>query len=283
MIEVLLLINNERTLYNMKKYYIKSGVIVFLMICLSILLTLIPPIIYNYHSGMAWDNNLIDLWETCITGISSGLITLASVAITVKETRRIQDENSNDTNEKITIEHNERLKKEHRELTNTISIYIGKYITHTQIYFESIFMDNNLRNELKSKKQALKKYEDTKRNISHTENMTQQSNNNLKVVSEQIINIQNEIYTIKQKIYDNSQNGKRIIASECYFILKTQLSTIKEANDLLAKLDDMHSGITKIDVKEIGNENWVKENAKELINCFNTFRKKYEAVPYENI
>ena len=45
----------------------------------------------------------------------------------------------------------------------------------------------------------------------------------------------------------------------------------------------MHSGITKIDVKEIGNENWVKENAKELINCFNTFRKKYEAVPYENI
>ena len=37
--------------------------------------------------------------------------------------------------------------------------------------------------------------------------MTQQSNNNLKVVSEQIKNIQNEIYTIKQKIYDKTGNA----------------------------------------------------------------------------
>lgn len=264
----------------MKKYYIKIGKIVLLMICLSIFLTLIIPIIYNRCSGKAWDNNFTDLWGNCSAGISSALITLASVAITVTETRRIQEENNTDANKKIVAERNERLKKERREVINTISGYIGKYITHSQVYFESALMDYHLKKELEHAEQSLKEYEKKAANLG--EDMTLQNCKASKNILEQKANTKDKISRIKEEIYENSKNGKRIIASECYFVLKTQLSTVEEANDLLKKLDDIHSSITKVISSGMVNENWVKEKSDELIDSFNTFKKKYETIPYED-
>lgn len=253
------------------------------MIIISVVLTFVPLIIYFRLFGIKRDNDLINLWGTCSAGISSALITLASVAITVKETRRVQKENNTDTKAQITAEHNERLKKEHRELINTVSIYIGKYITHTQIYFESALVDYDLKTKLENKKCRLQKCrDDQSKKATQTDDMTKHSNNTLSLLrdlQEEEKNLEREIYVLEQKIQENSEKGRRTVALECYFILKTQLSDIKEAADFLKQLKDMHDDITQVIARGKLDENWVMQKSDNLIHSFQDFRKKYESIP----
>ena len=91
---------------NRKKIFL----FVFAIIVIPISVTFLPPYIFCYitHTRFEWFN----LWGTCISSISSALIALSGVYLTVKETRRIQKENSEDANNKVLTERNERLKKE---------------------------------------------------------------------------------------------------------------------------------------------------------------------------
>ena len=249
---------------NRKKIFL----FVFAIIVIPISVTFLPLYIFCYitHTRFEWFN----LWGTCISSISSALIALSGVYLTVKETRRIQKENSEDANNKVLTERNERLKKERRELTNTLSVYIGKYITHTQLYYWAIVKDYTLRNELRGKETSLKANE-----ASMAQNdMTEIHHKRLSSMEK----TKEEIQQIKKEIEINTTKGNRITASECYFILKTQLSAVNEADELLKKLDYIHSTITKVGTKGGPDEDWLRKETDELMRCFNIFKENYENV-----
>ena len=87
-----------------------------------------------------------------------------------------------------------------------------------------------------------------------------------------------EIQQIKKEIEINTTKGNRITASECYFILKTQLSAVNEADELLKKLDYIHSTITKVGTKGDPDEVWLCKEIDELMACFNIFKENHENV-----
>lgn len=268
----------------MKKHFIKKIILLVLaMTCISVILSFIPPVIYKSIANVTWNSDcFFDLWGTCSAGISSALITLVSVGITVKETRRIQEENNIDANKKIADERNERLKKERHEFINNVSVYVGKYITYAQAYFDNIISYIDTSKNLEFKKNALNTCESQLHITNHKINtiQTQDTTKNLSNTKEELLErkevLQREINELENEKKDNPAKQNRLLGSECYFILKTQLSAINEAQDFLQQLDCFHKEINSLIMSKKIDEKWIYNRRELLIETFNIFKKKSE-------
>ena len=254
------------------------------IIVVYIVVGIVLPFIFKYmiFENRTFSNLSNNEWAgflgSYVGGILGGLGTLISVYITVKDSRNMQAENKRDTDQKIMDDKEEREKerkeykgleeqKERRQFADDIAIYVGKYITHISKYYyasrwaEDIdlrFRDTNdklkqLEREIMELNKKISKLEIDSEEISELEIYKTNLLEEKKIMERKY----NEQLKEKEK---NSIEGNRTKANECYFILKTKLCNISEANDLLSQLDMLHKDMFKYLKYDVND--WIGENSK---------------------
>lgn len=82
--------------------------------------------------------------------------------------------------------------------------------------------------------------------------------------------LQREYEEKRYRNQKNSEEGKRIIANECFFTLKTMLYGINEASILKQKLEYIHDNSTRTD-----GEEWLSNSIDELMGIYDEFKSEY--------
>lgn len=275
------------------------------IIVVYIVVGIVLPFIFKYmiFENRTFSNLSNNEWAgflgSYVGGILGGLGTLISVYITVKDSRNMQAENKRDTDQKIMDDKEEREKerkeykgleeqKERRQFADDIAIYVGKYITHISKYYyasrwaEDIdlrFRDTNdklkqLEREIMELNKKISKLEIDSEEISELEIYKTNLLEEKKIMERKY----NEQLKEKEK---NSIEGNRTKANECYFILKTKLCNISEANDLLSQLDMLHKDMFKYLKYDVND--WIGENSELLMKEYNKFKTKYVIKETNNI
>ena len=72
----------------------------------------------------------------------------------------------------------------------------------------------------------------------------------------------------------NSIECNRIEANECYFILRTKLFNIREANEMLYQMDVLHNEM--FDHLENLSKDWLEENNKLFVEEYHKFKTEFE-------
>lgn len=281
--------------------------IVFIIITIYTIVGIVLPIIFKYmiFESVAFSNLSNNEWAgflgSYVGGILGGLGTLISVFITIKESRDIQAENKADTDLKILNDKNEREKerneekilegkKERKQFADDISVYVGKYITHISKYYYASRYAESLDNDYRNANDNLKKIENEVVNL-------YKKIKEAKIESEEFIQLKLEkehlfsMKSIAEREYSkklrekesNSRNGDRLEANECYFILKTKLYNISEANDFLNQLNILHNDMFKNLYPVNNEEDWIEVNSKLLIEKYYSFKINYTHKATHNI
>lgn len=226
-----------------------------------------------------------------VGGILGGLGTLISVFITVKESRDMQIENKKDTDQKILEDKAERemqrkedkileAQREKRQFVDDIAVYIGKYITHISKYYYTSRWAENLNSSFYTARDNLRRAENKlivlddkiSKLTSESDEYDQLKDERGRLIDQKDIleREYNEKLNEKEK---NSIEGNRTEANECFFILKTKLHNIAEANELLSQLNvlqkDMFGFLHETDY------DWLGENTDLLMEKYSQFKLHY--------
>lgn len=226
-----------------------------------------------------------------VGGILGGLGTLISVFITVKESRDMQIENKKDTDQKILEDKAERemqrkedkileAQREKRQFVDDIAVYIGKYITHISKYYYASRWAENLNSSFYTARDNLRRAENKlivlddkiSKLTSESDEYDQLKDERGRLIDQKDIleREYNEKLNEKEK---NSIEGNRTEANECFFILKTKLHNIAEANELLSQLNvlqkDMFGFLHETDY------DWLGENTDLLMEKYSQFKLHY--------
>lgn len=230
-----------------------------------------------------------------VGGILGGLGTLISVFITVKESRDMQIENKKDTDQKILEDKAERERerkedkilekqKERRQFADDIAVYIGKYITHISKYYYASRWAEDLDSRFRKAKDELLNIQNEmdkidKQMVQNRLENDISSDEYVKLDSKRI-HMLDKMRVAERKYSEilmekqiNSQEGNRTKANECYFILKTKLCNIEEANELLSQLDVLHKDMFKFLYKI--DYDWLGKNNDLLMEKYSQFKSLY--------
>lgn len=264
---------------------------------------LVLPFIFKYviFESTAFSNLSNNEWAgflgSYVGGILGGLGTLLSLFITVKDSRDMQAENKRDTDEKIRNDRAEReqeqkanrlaeAKKERNRFTEDIAVYIGKYITDISKYYyacqnsERIHSQyNDVRGTLNNiDHQILKINEEIEK---HAQNNDFSSVQYTELQQKKIHLLENQ-HILKRRFEEVSKEkdknyleSNRLVANECYFILKTKLYDITEANGLLNQLKFIHNKLfDNLDYNAL-DQNWIGKNNDLLMDEYYKFKMEY--------
>ena len=277
------------------------GRIVFIIIIVYCLLGFILPmvckhIIFGSESfSNLTDNEWISFIGSYVSGILGGLGTLISVFITIKESRYIQAQNKEETDRAILENKKERekelneerilqLKKEKREFSDDIAIYVGKYITHISKYYYATISYEVVEEDYEREKKKLEEVEGKIANLNTMIDSTKSDSDDFIKLQNKKIKLDNERNSIQrgynEKLNDkekNKEEGNRLEANECYFILKTKLYNISEADDFLKQLDVLHTDMFKNLSVESVQKKWLETNSNLLIEKYHKFKNEYTA------
>lgn len=234
-----------------------------------------------------------------VGGILGGLGTLISVFVTVKESRNMQAENKADTDEKILADRKEREKerkeekvleeqRERKQFADDIAVYVGRYITHISKYYYASKWAEDLDSAYRDANDKLKKIENKLVDLDKKiDEVGANSDEFLQLESEREHlcdkkSIIEREYTERLKEKErNSKDADRLVANECYFILKTKLYNIMEASIFLEQLGVLHKDMIKhlnsIDIKE----DWLQTNSDLLIKKYYVFKTEYTVEHYK--
>lgn len=289
-----------------KKKIVKT---IMIIIIIYTIIGIILPFVFKYaiFESTTFSNLSNSEWASFlgsyVGGILGGLGTLISVFITVKESRDMQTENKKDTDEKILEDKAEREKerkedrlfenqRERMQFADDVVVYIGKYITHISNYYCASRWAQDLNSTFLRAKDELRKLEN--RVMRLDEKIDQYVSENdfssdgfLKLdlerthLMDKVRIAEREYNEILIKRQRNSQEGNRTEANECYFILKTKLYKIAEANELLSQLDVLHNDLQKF-INE-SSYDWLGQNNDLLMKEYYKFKIRYVGEEYNNI
>lgn len=195
--------------------------------------------VYSVLTNGEWGSFL----GSYIGGIVGGAGTLIALCVTTNETRKIQAENLNQIKADRSIED----KKERKQFANGIAEDISVYVTDISNYFYTSRRAERLNTD---------KYNaDIKLNVIHNQIQHQyrlQEKLNIEDKSEEYIQIDTMINKLKDQEAEaksklqhieneiDKNQANRTIAIERYFVLKIKLQNIKEAMELIKKLEYIH-------------------------------------------
>ena len=234
-----------------------------------------------------------------VGGILGGLGTLISMFITVKESRDMQIDNKKGTDKKILddkeerkVEKNEykklREQRERREFADDIAVYIGKYITDISKYYYASRRAERIDADFRQVNEKLRKVEGEILTLNkkidemgvEPDGIFELNFEKNKLLDEKEIFERKYNERLKEK-ERNSIECNRTEANECFFILKTKLYNITEANNMLSQMDVLHKEMFN-HLKEM-DEEWLEKNIDLLIQEYNKFKINYEKESTENI
>ena len=231
-----------------------------------------------------------------VGGILGGLGTLISVCITVKEGRDMQIENKKDTDQKILEDKKEREaerkedqrlreQEKRRQFAEDIAPYVGKYITYISKYYYGCVMAEGIDKDLRWIKRELERNEgeilSLNKDIKSTEIAFEQRRQLMSQLEELLARKEKLEKRYNEKLKERERNSiecNRIEANECYFILKTKLFNITEANDMLHQMDVLHKEM--FNHLESMSDDWLGENSKLFMEKYHKFKIEFEKEPF---
>lgn len=231
-----------------------------------------------------------------VGGILGGLGTLISVCITVKEGRDMQIENKKDTDQKILEDKKEREaerkedqrlreQEKRRQFAEDIAPYVGKYITYISKYYYGCVMAEGIDKDLRWIKRELERNEgeilSLNKDIKSTEIAFGQRGQLMSQLEELLARKEKMEKRYNEKLKERERNSiecNRIEANECYFILKTKLFNITEANDMLHQMDVLHKEM--FNHLESMSDDWLGENSKLFMEKYHKFKIEFEKEPF---
>ena len=193
-----------------------------------------------------------------IGGAIGGIGTLLAVYITTKETQKVQ----NDTLNQMQYDRDLSAKKERKEFADEIASNVAKYIAEISAYAYGCRALERLNTDLITSKRQL---QDIEVEIQHFYEMERQNDDishlevEINLLRQKEAEQKYKIENIEKDIEINKVN--RVIANECYFLLKIKLRDIEEAKYLIEQLNYIHENSANIENTSI---NWLEEAIERL-------------------
>lgn len=279
--------------------------VIMIIVVIYLIVGIILPFIFKYaiFESKTFSNLSNNEWAgflgSYVGGILGGLGTLISVFITVKESRDMQIDNKKDTDKKILDDKEEReaerkedkkleRQRERREFADDIAVYIGKYITHISKYYYACRWAESIDADFRQANDELRKVEGEILTLNRKRDKTGVESDEFVQLDIEKTSLLDKKRILERKYNErlkekerNSIEGNRTEANECFFILKTKLYNITEANSMLGQMDVLHKEMFR-HLKDM-DEDWLEKNIDLLIKEYNKFKISYEKESTENI
>lgn len=244
---------------------------------------IVPPILkcaFIDKSLVLSNEALASFFGSYAGGVLGGLGTMIAMYITIKHTLKIQEDNKKDTDKQIAAnrqdreteqKRNEELKEQEirRAFADDIAVLLGKYIADISKYhYASIFAEqynNNMKIAQVEMEQKKKEYE----------KILEKTDGKAYKEMVEFDAAKGKYAERREEYYNNSIEGRRIVANEALFTIETKLYGIECAKPFLDCLFEVHkkSGFEQDDKKQIGE--WLEEAIKQLQEHYADFRQKY--------
>lgn len=272
--------------------------VIIIIVVIYLIVGIILPFIFKYaiFESKTFSNLSNNEWAgflgSYVGGILGGLGTLISVFITVKESRDMQIDNKKDTDKKILDDKEEReaerkedkkleRQRERREFADDIAVYIGKYITHISKYYYACRWAESIDADFRQANDELRKVEREILTLNRKKDKTGVESDEFVQLDIEKNSLLDKKGILERKYNErlkekerNSIEGNRTEANECFFILKTKLYNITEANSMLGQMDVLHKEMFR-HLKDM-DEDWLEKNIDLLIKEYNKFKISYE-------
>lgn len=279
--------------------------VIMIIIVIYLIVGIILPFIFKYaiFESTTFSNLSNNEWAgflgSYVGGILGGLGTLISVFITVKESREMQIDNKKDMDKKILDDKEEREaerkedkklegQRERREFAEDIAVYIGKYITHISKYYYASRWAERINSDFRQANDELRKVEGEILALNRKIDKIGVESAEFVQLDIEKTNLLDKKRILERKYNErlkekerNSIEGNRTEANECFFILKTKLYNIKEANSMLCQMDVLHKEMFR-HLKDM-DEDWLEKNTELLVKEYNKFKISYEEESIESI
>lgn len=279
--------------------------VIMIIVVIYLIVGIILPFIFKYaiFESKTFSNLSNNEWAgflgSYVGGILGGLGTLISVFITVKESRDMQIDNKKDTDKKILDDKEKReaerkedkkleRQRERREFADDIAVYIGKYITHISKYYYACRWAESIDADFRQANDELRKVEGEILTLNRKIDKTDVESDEFVQLDIEKTSLLDKKGILERKYNErlkekerNSIEGNRTEANECFFILKTKLYNITEANSMLGQMDVLHKEMFR-HLKDM-DEDWLEKNIDLLIKEYNKFKIRYEKESTENI
>ena len=268
--------------------------IVVLIIVIYIIIGILFPFLFKSIFLDLEKNDWSGFLGSYVGGILGGLGTLISVCITVKEGRDMQIENKKDTDQKILEDKKEREaerkedqrlreQEKRRQFAEDIAPYVGKYITYISKYYYGCVMAEGIDKDLRWIKRELERNEGEilSLNKESTEIAFEQRRQLMSQLEELLARKEKLEKRYNEKLKERERNSiecNRIESNECYFILKTKLFNITEANDMLHQMDVLHKEM--FNHLESMSDDWLGENSKLFMEKNHKIKIEFEKEPF---
>lgn len=235
-------------------------IIIYVLILIILLLPIILEFfvfrneVYSALTNGEWGGFL----GSYIGGAIGGIGTLLAVYITTKETQKVQ----NDTLNQMQYDRDLSAKKERKEFTDEIASNVAKYIAEISAYAYGCRALERLNTDLITSKRQL---QDIEGEIQHFYEMERQNDDishlevEINLLRQKEAEQKYKIENIEKDIEINKVN--RVIANECYFLLKIKLRDIEEAKYLIEQLNYIYENSANIENTSI---NWLEEAIERL-------------------
>ena len=265
-----------------------------IIISIYVIVGVVLPVIFKFT---IFENNMLSNlnnaeWASFlgsyVGGILGGLGTLIAVFITVKDSKESQLKNDQDTTMRIEEDRKERNRerdedklreeiKEKNRFTISVAEYLGKYVTDISKYYYANSRAKRVNDDYLCARQNLIDIEKEIEKINQKIKSVDPTSNDfitLELEKEHLADkkqkLQREYEEKRYRDQKNSEEGKRIIANECFFTLKTMLYGINEASILKQKLEYIHVNSTRTD-----GEEWLSSSIDELMGIYDKFKSEY--------
>lgn len=226
-------------------------------------------------------------------GVLGGLGALLAVFLTIKYSLKVQADNSREAMEHMDMQNRinekenrkERLSRRkeqklasRRGFVDGIAEQIGKYITHISKYYYSSLeaerLNKDVKRAWKNVQEKRKEYTDTieKLKTMSSEMQTNPIEIDRDCIDNELQTAENEYARKIKEFNDNSIFGNRIVANEAYFIIRTKLIDIPDAQDMILFLEEFQR---EVSIPKDNNGQWLQNQTMILMQKFADFRKTY--------
>lgn len=196
--------------------------------------------VYSALTNGEWSSFL----GSYIGGIVGGAGTLIAMYVTTKSTRKIQEENLNQLKEDRSLED----RKERKQFADEIAKDVASYITNISQYYYANRWSWGLQQK---KEEATHKLKQIRINILKEydilENLDIENDieeyNRAEIIINKLKVRESDAELKLSQVMDEIEKDRadRTIAVERYFVLKIKLQNVKEAKELLEKLESIHN------------------------------------------
>ena len=168
-----------------------------------------------------------------------------------------------------------------KEFADSIAELIGKYITQISKYDYSSLHAESLNEKKQKAYEQLQNKRDEYNAFSRKIEGGKLDNEDLKDpegkrerIKESYHDAKDEYYSAKKEYDENSKFGNRLEANEAFFTIKSKLSGIESAKQMIELMEEIHheSGAPH---KEGSYGKWISDKCDELILQYQHFRDEY--------